>query len=406
MNSNYISLRETIISANTGADAIKRAPIVDTNTGMRCIRIGDISNKRSFDEWGFTNAGEKVIEKFILRKGDILIARTGNTIGVVKYINEDLPSVYNNGLIRLRVDMKKYHPKYIYYALSGMPFKNYVYQISGGTSTQPNMKIDHMLNFKLLHLEYNAQEKIVSLLNSFEDKIEINNKTNKTLEEIAQAIFKRYFVDFEFPNEVGEAYKSSDGQLVDSRLGMIPEGWEVGKLSDLVTIKYGKDHKKLTEGTIPVYGSGGIMRHVDTALYSHESVLIPRKGTLSNVIYTNEPFWSVDTMFYTEMKTSNIAKYVFYFVRSKDLVSMNTGSAVPSMTADILNKLDVIIPSKEVLDTFERFVSPIFIKVRANEEENKNLINIRNALLPKLMSGDIRIGVEEQEEVECLQKSN
>lgn len=92
----------------------------------------------------------------------------------------------------------------------------------------------------------------------------------------------------------------------------MPEGWKVGKLSDLITVKYGKDHKKLDDGKYPVYGSGGIMRYVDNFLYDKESVLIPRKGTLNNVFYINEPFWSVDTMFYTEMKKKHRKICLFF----------------------------------------------------------------------------------------------
>ena len=131
------------------------------------------------------------------------------------------------------------------------------------------------------------------------------------------------------------------------------ESDRIGVLSELIAVKYGKDHKKLNDGIYPVYGSGGIMRYVEKPIYEKESVLIPRKGSLNNVMYIDEPFWSVDTMFYTEMKIANVAKYVFHFLRSKDLASLNAGSAVPSMTTDILNSMEVSIPSTERLADFE-----------------------------------------------------
>ena len=110
--------------------------------------------------------------------------------------------------------------------------------------------------------------------------------------------------------------------------------------------------------------SGGIMRYVEKFLYDKESVLIPQKGTLNNVFYINEPFWSVDTMFYTEMKKENIAKYVYFFVKNKDLNAMNAGSAVPSMTTEILNAMEVVIPSDECLAKFEMICSPIFKQIK------------------------------------------
>ena len=137
--------------------------------------------------------------------------------------------------------------------------------------------------------------------------------------------------------------------------------------------------------------SGGIMRYVEKFLYDKESVLIPQKGTLNNVFYINEPFWSVDTMFYTEMKKENIAKYVYLFVKGKDLNSMNAGSAVPSMTTEILNAIEVVIPSDEYLEKFENIVSPMFKQIKQCIIENENLASIRHTLLPKLMNGEIEV---------------
>lgn len=171
----------------------------------------------------------------------------------------------------------------------------------------------------------------------------------------------------------------------------MPEGWKVEKLSELINVKYGKDHKKLDDGKYPVYGSGGIMRYVNKFLYDKESVLIPRKGTLNNVFYINEPFWSVDTMFYTEMKKENIAKYVYFFVKGKDLNAMNAGSAVPSMTTEILNAMEVIIPSDEWLAKFEMICYPIFKQIKQCIIENQNLAQIRDTLLPKLMSSELDV---------------
>lgn len=167
--------------------------------------------------------------------------------------------------------------------------------------------------------------------------------------------------------------------------------WTTGYLSDLITVKYGKDHKKLEDGDIPCYGSGGVMRYVERPIYDHESVLIPRKGTLNNVMYVNVPFWSVDTMFYTVMKISNVAKFVYHFVKGKDLASMNAGSAVPSMTVDILNAMELQIPSSTALAEFETIVQPLYKAMKDNEIENKKLAELRDTLLPKLMSGELDV---------------
>lgn len=167
--------------------------------------------------------------------------------------------------------------------------------------------------------------------------------------------------------------------------------WQIGHLSELITVRYGKDHKKLADGIYPVYGSGGIMRHVERPLYDKESVLIPRKGTLNNVMYINEPFWSVDTMFFTEMKLPNVAKFIFHFVKSKNLTSLNAGSAVPSMTTDILNAMELQIPDDDTLFKFENIVAPMYRAMQRNVQESGKLAELRDSLLPRLMSGELDV---------------
>ena len=203
---------------------------------------------------------------------------------------------------------------------------------------------------------------------------------NHNLEEQAQALYKSWFVDF-------EPFK--DGKFVESELGVVPEGWRVGALSELLEVRYGKDHKALKDGTTPVFGSGGLMRYVERALYDGESVLIPRKGTLNNVMYVNGAFWTVDTMFYTIERTSNTIKYCHLFLLTQDLASMNAGSAVPSMTTDILNNLQLLIPPYQVLDAFNRVVSSIYEARIQREEESISLSQSRDTVLPQLMSGSL-----------------
>ena len=198
-------------------------------------------------------------------------------------------------------------------------------------------------------------------------------RENDNLEQQAQALFKAWFVDFEPWG------------------GVMPNDWLVGTLSELATVKYGKDHKSLADGKYPVYGSGGIMRYAEKAIYNQESVLIPRKGTLNNIMYVDDPFWSVDTMFYTEMLKPNLTKYLYLRLKLIDFEAMNSGSAIPSMTTQILNSLPIIIPSINVLADFENILQPIFQNYKIVNKESKQLAETRNTLLPKLMSGELKI---------------
>ena len=172
---------------------------------------------------------------------------------------------------------------------------------------------------------------------------------------------------------------------------MIPEGWRVGTLGEFVDIKYGKDHKKLNEGNIPAYGSAGLMRTVDNSLYDGESVLIPRKGTLNNIMYVNEAFWTVDTMFYTIPKKSNILKYVYWRLRRIDFNKMNVGTSIPSNSTSQLNKLEIVVPTDEILCRFDGIMSCLLQEIMHSKKESKGFVSLRDTLLPRLMSGQIKV---------------
>lgn len=164
-----------------------------------------------------------------------------------------------------------------------------------------------------------------------------------------------------------------------------------GVLSELIEVKYGKDHKKLADGNIPVYGSGGLMRKVEKSLYDGESVLVPRKGSLNNVMYVASKFWTVDTMFYSIQKYPGAAKYSYEFLKTQDLASMNSGSAVPSMTTVVLEALPLKVPSPAALEFFNAKLQPLYETIQANTKERESLAQLRDTLLPKLMSGEIDV---------------
>lgn len=180
-----IQLKELIDYANTGADAIQRAPIVEYDTGIRCIRIGDISNNRKYDEWGYTKITDENYKKYKLDIGDILIARTGSTIGISKIIKNEVKSVYNNGLIKIKVNKEKCNSNYFYYILQSKEFINYIQGIAFGTTGQPNMKINDFLKFQINDIHLEKQNKIVNILSKIDEKIELNNQTNDNLLNVA-----------------------------------------------------------------------------------------------------------------------------------------------------------------------------------------------------------------------------
>lgn len=204
------------------------------------------------------------------------------------------------------------------------------------------------------------QEKIVNTYNAITKRIQLKQKINENLEKTAQTVYRKIFIE------------DAD------------ENWKTVKLGECIEVKYGKDHKNLANGNIPVYGSGGIMRYAENALFDKESVLIPRKGSLNNIIYVDEPFWSVDTMFYTEMKINNFAKYFYEFIRIKDFLNLDTGSAVPSMTTEYLNNIEILNPDNTTLEKFESKVSRLYISKKNNYKEISKLQELKQLVISRI----------------------
>lgn len=316
-----------------------------------------------------SNEDKQRLSKYILKEGDIVFSRVGSVDRCSFVDSQHTGWLFSGRCLRVR-PFEEISPLFLYYFFCLESTKKFMRNIAVG-ATMPSINTKLMGEIEVSYPDKQVQEKIANLLGAIDDKIELNNAINDNLEQQAQAIYTQYFIKNKAPN------------------------WKLGQLSDLILVKYGKDHKKLADGIYPVYGSGGIMRYVERPLYTGESVLIPRKGTLNNVTYVNGSFWSVDTMFYTEMLHPNVAKYVHLFLKSRDLASLNAGSAVPSMTTNILNAMQIYIPDKKVLAYFEEAVSPLYLTIQKNEEQSSTLVELRDALLPKLMSGELDVSAIE-----------
>lgn len=245
---------------------------------------------------------------------------------------------------------------YLYYLVCSPIVRDIAIKSMIGSSGRQRVQTDVVQNIEIDLPSLGNQKRIGKLLRSLDDKIELNNKINANLEQQAQALFN-------------EICKNGDSF----------------SLADILEVCYGKDHKRLRDGGVPCYGTGGVMRYVERALYEGESVLIPRKGSLNNVMYVNEAFWTVDTLFYTRMKRPNIAKLVYFFLCNLNLAKMNVGSAVPSMTTAILNTIEITLPDEETCSRFERIVSPMFLQIQSNKIENCRLAKIRDVLLQALI---------------------
>jgi len=411
-----ITLATAVLKANTGADAIKKAPIVQHDTGIRCLRIGDLSNNRDYSEWGFTNVEDKYYENFRLQQDDIFVARTGNTIGVNTIIKSpSLKSVFNNGMIRLRIDKDHFYPMYIFYIVSSKQMQNYIQSIAYGTSTQPNMKINDLLRYEFVKIDLQSQKKIAHILSTLDDKIELNRKMNQTLEEMAQALFKSWFVDFDpvharatcrseadleaaatklgISKEVLELFPS---EFVESEMGMIPLGWEWKNFGDVITPKKGKviTKKTVTEGSIPVV-AGGLSPAYYHNVSNAKSPVITVSASGANAGFVNlytQDIWVSDCSYINSNMTDYVyTTYILLSLKQSEITRMQQGAAQPHIYPSDLMRLVIAMPQINFWSKFEKLIEPMFQEIAINEREIETLKRTRDTLLPKLLSGEIEV---------------
>jgi len=393
------TLGEIVESANTGLDAIKRAPIVEEETGTKCFRIQDASQKKAFKNWGNTKVEDRNYEKFKLLKGDILIARTGNSIGVHYLVRKDLKSVFNNGLIRLRVN-EKAHYEFLYKIIESNYFKRYVQSIAYGTSTQPNMQINVLLGLEILLPSIEEQKAIAKILTSFDDKIDNLKEQNKTLEKTAQTIFKEWFGKYRIDDE-------------------LPDGWRVGKLGKEFDISIGRtpprkqtqwfSNKPIGKKWISIkdIGNCGVYIKNTSEFLTNEAItkfnipVIPEnttvlsfKMTVGKLTITTEEMLSNEAIAHLKViKDSYLtSEYIYLYLQNLDFNSLgSTSSIVTAINSTIIKNLDIIVPNEDVLREFSYVINSIFLKIKNNTNQIISLKKTRDILLPKLMSGQIRI---------------
>ena len=314
------------------------------------------------------------------KENDLLITTRG-TIGI-PYLYKRTDRFYfaDGNLTWIKDFDSNLYSKFLYYWFQSYEGRKKFEALAKGTA-QKAVPISGIKTLEIELPSLKSQKRIADILSAYDDLIENNQKQIKLLEEAAQRLYKEWFVDLRFPGH--ENTKIVDG---------VPEGWSRGLLKELISVNYGKDHKKAPDdGNIPVYGSGGLMRKCNKSLFSGEAVLIPRKGSLNNIMYVDETFWTVDTMFYATMKQPHTAVFVYFFVKAFDMYSMNIGAAVPSMTTKILDAMDVVIPDKETLEKFDKLTKTYFNKIKTLQGQNERLKIARDLLLPKLMSGEVEV---------------
>jgi type I restriction enzyme S subunit len=273
------------------------------------------------------------------------------------------------------------YPKFLYYLLSEDRFFDYATQTAKGTK-MPRGDKSAILNYMVPDIPLSTQRAIAATLSCLDDKIELNRRINANLEAQAQAIFKSWFVDF------------------DHWDGVMPDDWRVAQLGDVSTLSAGGDKPALCspmptdECTIPVFSNGidnfGLYGYTDRPKVAEESVTVSARGTIGFVCLRQDPFVPIVRLLTAIPNNIFItAKYLYLYLKSIHIVGV--GTTQQQLTVPDFRKYRILVPSFEVVEDFTRTVDPIYEIIRHKRTENEKLAAIRDALLPKLMSGEIEV---------------
>ena len=311
--------------------------------------------------------------------------------------------------------------RYIFYLLNY--YKSKIVNIQTGTVFGAISK-DNILNFKVSIPQSEKEQKyIASILSSFDDKIELNNKTNKILEEMAQTIFKEWFINFNFPNEDGKPYKKSGGEMIDSELGKIPKGWKIGTIGDIarevICGKTPPTKDKENYGSYMPFITIPDMHNniyvVKTERYlskkgvnTQSKKTIPKNSICVSCIATVGVVSLVSEYSQTNQQINSIipkgkvsSYWVYFYIKNiKDMIInyASSGTTTLNLNKSQFEKIKIIIPSDNLFMSFNEIAKSLFDMIRNNQIENEKLSNIRDSLLPKLMTpkgrradGEIRV---------------
>ncbi len=342
--------------------------------GVPLIKIGNIQNTLvSIDDDG-DFVSEKLIdtktEKYLLSDKDVLIAMTGQgsvgRVGRLRLRNNIKP-LLNQRVGKFICDEKNINIDYLYFILTSPKYQDLLFNTGVG-SGQPNLSPELILNVEIPYTNYNEQTAIAEVLNSLDDKIDLLHRQNKTLEQLAETLFRQWFVE------------------------EIEEYWEIGKLEDIASFNNGKSRpNEIENGTIPIYGGNGILGFTNQSNYEGVSIIIGRVGAYCGSLYIeNKPIWLSDNALLTRSKQENNF-YLFYLLKRMELNTMAEGSSHPLLTQTLLKSIEITIPPTEKEFAFENEAKDYWDKIYSNNNQIKTLTLLRDTLLPKLMSGEVRV---------------
>jgi len=384
---------------------------------MLVIRGADFNEARFCD---LKNIPVRFIPKHIaerkqLQPEDILIETAGGTkdrpTGRTVFLksrlfrNSSKPITCASFSRFLRIDKSRAFPEYVFWYLQ------YLYK--NGQMEQHQVQHTGVARFQYTKFAESIviplpplpeQRAIASILGTLDDKIELNRRMNETLEAIARAIFKSWFVDFDPVRAKAEGREPADmdaetaalfpDSFEETELGMVPKGWVVKTIGDIMELVYGKALKEECRkpGKVPVFGSNGQVGWHNETLADGPGIVVGRKGNPGIVTWSQTDFFSIDTTFYVLPKDPCMSMYyLLYGLRNQDLASLGADSAVPGLNRNLAYMSKMLVPSVMVLEAFNKCTAILHKKIHANNEQSHNISAIRDALLPKLVTGELMV---------------
>lgn len=370
-------------------DSVKMAVI--RGTDFEAVRNGNI------DALPIRYIPKRIADRKTLQPNDILLETaggskdrpTGRSLFIKSSIihRSELPLTCASFSRFIRIDPTKADPRYIFWHLQYLYDADYLRQYhtqhTGVARFQYTVFSERE---ELLIPPVPIQHKIAAILSAYDDLIENNTRRIEILEEMARSLYREWFVNFRFPGH-------EQVKMVDSELGLIPEGWEFGRLDDALILQRGFDlpTKQRKEGNVPIYASTGITGTHNEAKVKAPGVVTGRSGSLGTVIYVDEDFWPLNTTLWVKEFRRVTPLYAFYLLSNLKLEQYNSGAAVPTLNRNDIHGLSVVLPHQKVLEQFNRFVEPLLVLKKNLIKKNANLRQTRDLLLPKLISGEIDI---------------
>ena len=365
------------------------------------LRITDINDDGSLNFSDLKSVDAEDAEKYILKENDIVFARTGNSTGRSYFYEKQHGTfVYAGFLIKFSLDPNKVNPRILKYYTHSKPYFDWVNSFDTG-ATRGNINAKTYGDMEIELPSRKVQDKIVSILSSLDRKIELNNKINADLEEMAQAIFKNWFVDF-------EPFK--DGKFVDSELGMIPEGWKVGTLGDITKNKSAKVKERndvkvlspVTTGELVLSEEYFTKQVFSSSIAKYKIVnkgdfaYNPARVNIGSLGRNEFDFDGCVSPVYVVFSVLDGYENYFDLFRKTDffkdsVASLAIGGVRQSLSYDDLSSIEVIIPSENAVEEFNNLYNQMKKTIKANKLESSRLSSLRDTLLPRLMSGEIEV---------------